>query len=155
MAVPVIGLRGSFSAGFSARRYHFQRPLKPVTSGFAVIPIFHRLFGETQFQNGENKPRFRIERRDSDQTPGGFQPRIQMPNDIRIKQHSNHRDPATTLPGTFHIRSSSLARSLLMTAVALKPRTVSQLLIVSSGQLPPTPRRDFAVGHCASNANDH
>lgn len=75
----------------------------PVTSGFAVFSICHRLFGETQFQNGATDPRFRIERRDPDQTPGHFRPGIQMPEGIRVKLLSNHSDPATTLPATSHI----------------------------------------------------
>ncbi len=37
-----------------------------------------------------------IERRDPDQTPAHFQSGIQMPEDIRVKEHSSHSDSATT-----------------------------------------------------------
>ena len=67
MAVPVIGLRGSFSAGFSARWYYCQRPPMPVTSGLVAFSICYRLFGETHFKTAQSN----VGSASSDATPIG------------------------------------------------------------------------------------
>ena len=93
----------SFSAGSSARWCNFQRPKKPVTEGFAVLPICYRLFGNYQLQNGTNKPWGRIERRDPDQTPGHFQPGIRMPD---TSESNNIQASVTRQPHTSHVLPS-------------------------------------------------